>query len=277
MTERQRRSLPKGSSVINGLRLERDAAARLCEAVAADNGVKNIAEYARFCIRRGLGCSHEEANLREGYKHEKTSGIAGLGLDLRTKTELETLSAQTGRTKAALARHYIRRALGYSEADSTKREAGFAALAEHYQESSGRSAEPARMPIEPCTSFIWRAGALRALHDLRPGRARRLGARSRERRRWARVRRELVPQRRRAGGEARGVEYPVRYDRQRRDVKLEKPEDFEFAKRLDDVRMPLEWTLRCGACGKRNRVVGIRAWDRKPRCGACGLPLVKPA
>lgn len=138
MTERQRRSLPKGSSVINGLRLERDAAAKLCEAAAADPDCKNIAEYARFCIRRGLGCSAVEANRREAdERHVKTSGIAGLGLDAATKRELAARSEQTGRAKAALARHFIRRTLGYSEADSTKREAGFAALAEQYQTKLG--------------------------------------------------------------------------------------------------------------------------------------------
>lgn len=136
MTTRRRRDKGiKGGSVITGLRLERDTAQLLCDQ-AVESAKGNVAELARFYIRRGLGASAAQANTLEENEYLVDSGLAGLSLDERTINLLLDRTARTGQTKAAIARHAIRRGLGYTETESTKREAGFAALAEVYQ---GRS------------------------------------------------------------------------------------------------------------------------------------------
>lgn len=130
LTDRPRREKRKGDSVIDGLHLERDVAARLCEQADKD-AAGNVAELARFYVRTGLGATAAQANALEANENlALNSGLAGLGLDKWTKDRLIQEVATRGTAKAAIARHYIRRGLGFSERESMKREAGFAALAQ---------------------------------------------------------------------------------------------------------------------------------------------------
>jgi hypothetical protein len=125
----------KGGSVLTGLRLERDVAQALCDQ-ATTNAQGNVAELARFHIRRGLGATAAQANHLEETENVISSGLAGLSLDAATIALLVIGAARREMSKAGLARHFIRRGLGMSEAESVKREAGFTALADVYQ---GRS------------------------------------------------------------------------------------------------------------------------------------------
>jgi len=128
MTTRQKRKDIRGSSVITGLHLERDVAQRLCDQ-AREDAAGNVAELARYYIRIGLGATAAQANrLGEG-NLALSSGLAGLGLDAWTRDRLIQEVARQGIAKAAIARHLIRRGLGFSEKESKRREAGFAALA----------------------------------------------------------------------------------------------------------------------------------------------------
>jgi hypothetical protein len=133
VTARQRRDAGiKGGSVISGLHLERDAAQRLCDKAHEIAG-GNVAELARFYVRRGLGATVEQANQLEETEYLVSSGLAGLSLDKRTIGLLVRAVAEQGIAKSAIARHLIRRGLGFSERDSKKREAGFAAIANAHQ------------------------------------------------------------------------------------------------------------------------------------------------
>lgn len=122
----------KGASVIKGLRMERGLAQRVCEQ-ADERAAGDVAEFTRYAIRVGLGCSHEEANSREANEYHINSGLAGLSLDKFTKRELEHRAAKLGVTKASVARHLIRLAVGYAVAESNEREKRFSALADAYK------------------------------------------------------------------------------------------------------------------------------------------------
>lgn len=132
MTKPRRDKGVKGGSVITGLRIERDVAQTLCDE-ATTNAQGNVAELARFHIRRGLGATAAQANALEENEMLVSSGLAGLSLDATTIARLVHEAARREMTKAGLARHLIRRGLRVPEAESMQREAGFRALAEVYQ------------------------------------------------------------------------------------------------------------------------------------------------
>jgi len=123
----------KNASVIGGLRLEADVAQRLCEAArthAADkHGRGDVAQMARYYVRTGLGYTAEASNTLED-KAPKPERLCGLTLEKDVMVRLRA----SGANVSAVARHFIRRGLGFSDAESRRREEKFAALAEALRE-----------------------------------------------------------------------------------------------------------------------------------------------
>lgn len=126
----------KNTSVISGLRLEADAATRLCDRAreqAVDKGKGDVAQLARYYIRIGLGYSHQEANALE-VTELKPKQVRGLVLETAVEAHLRRRQYTLGLGCAGTARHLIRLGLGYSKEESLRREERFASLAAAIQE-----------------------------------------------------------------------------------------------------------------------------------------------
>jgi len=117
-----------GGSVITGLRLEADAAARLREhAVQRAGG--DITEMVRYYVRAGLGFTHDDINRREAAGQLGNSGVAGLRLEADAAGQLGRIADEHGMARTGLVRHYVRLGLGYQEKVSFQREERFARIA----------------------------------------------------------------------------------------------------------------------------------------------------
>lgn len=139
MTRPHRRDFGvKSASVISGLRLERDVAQKLCEAARQRTSdptaakrrdrLGDVAVMARHFIRVGLGIPESRSAAMEATE-VKPARLAGLALESGVYQALEGAHSQLG-SITATARHFIRRGLGYAEAESLRREERFAALAQ---------------------------------------------------------------------------------------------------------------------------------------------------
>jgi hypothetical protein len=121
-----------GGSVITGMRLEADAAARLREAaIALAEG--NIVELVRYYVRTGLGYAPDDISRREaagtGSDSTSNSGVAGLRLEKDASTKLKVRADEHGMARVGLVRHYVRLGLGIRKEVSFQREERFARIA----------------------------------------------------------------------------------------------------------------------------------------------------
>ena len=137
MTRAHRRDKDiKSASVIAGVRLEPDAAQRLCAAAierASDGHPQrprgDVAQLVRYFVRTGLGIPHDDANAREERAELGDCGVPGLKLEADVCQQLARSADHIGLNKLATVRHYIRLGLGIRPEVSLQREERFAEIA----------------------------------------------------------------------------------------------------------------------------------------------------
>ncbi len=116
-----------GGSVITGLRLEPELAARLRDA-ATERAEGRVAVLARFLIATGLGRSAEAA-IQDEQSTLKPRKLCGLAVSDRMYTRLEEDAASLQLSITGCVRHLLRAGLGFDAVESLRREETFASLA----------------------------------------------------------------------------------------------------------------------------------------------------
>ncbi len=116
-----------GGSVITGLRLEPELAARLRDA-ATERAEGRVAVLARFLIATGLGRSAEAATQDE-QSALKPRKLCGLAVSHTMYKRLEEDAASLELSITGCARHLLRVGLGFDAMESLRREEAFASLA----------------------------------------------------------------------------------------------------------------------------------------------------
>lgn len=128
MTRRQRNDKGiTGGSVITGLRLEPELAARLRDA-ATEHAEGRVAVLARFLIATGLGRGADAATQDEQDTIKKRK-LCGLAVSDDMYDRLETRAAQLQLQITGCIRHLLRVGLKIDAMESLRREETFASLA----------------------------------------------------------------------------------------------------------------------------------------------------